>query len=39
VIELAGDAGARITTAVAAFHERMAAASCAWQPPASAPAT
>lgn len=39
VTELSGDGGARLTTAVAAFHERMAAASCAWQPPASAPAT
>jgi nicotinamide riboside kinase len=39
VTELTGDAGARLTTALAAFHECMAAASCAWQPPASAPAT
>jgi len=39
VTELTGEAGARLATAVAAFHERMAAASCAWQPPASAPAT
>ncbi|CAB4952176.1 unannotated protein [freshwater metagenome] len=39
VIELTGDVSARLTTAVAAFHARMAAASRAWQPPASAPAT
>ena len=39
VIELTGGATSRLGTAIAAFDERMAALSRAWQPPTDTPAT
>ncbi len=39
VTELYGDDETRLATAVAAFEERLAAVSRAWQPPAGVPAT
>ena len=39
VIELCGDDETRLTTAVAALDQRLAAVSRAWQPPAGMPAT